>query len=333
MRRLALSLPTTLALALTLAACSDSTTAPSSSSPQGPRVGQPELSAGTPMLCQPPYCVVNPGRILFSDTTGMTDLYSVNPDGTGLKLEQYQSYDGAWTPTYDRYVMASQSIDVLPDIWLSASTTGSPGWRLTSSGAVDQEPAVSPDGKTVAFASDRVWNVANGGWELFVEPINRQWLEQGIAQVTFSPGHDRWPHWAPDGTYLVYSSQRLSVGGGAGTTYHVWRMYANGTNAMPLNLSIEARYPVVSPDGKHIAFATRVRDGSSRIGIMNPDGTNPIVLYNGLTDATQPTWSRDGKRIAFASNDPAWKGIDVMNADGTNVVHVASFGGRPKWAR
>jgi TolB protein len=278
-------------------------------------------------------CQVNPGRILFSDTTGFGTLLSINPDGTGWKAEQQQSYDGTWTPTYDRYVYAAQSIDRLPDLVLSPSTNGSPGWLLTKSGGVDEEPAVSPDGSKVAFASDRVWNVNNGGWEIFVEPLKGQWLEQGLFQATFSPGHDRWPHWSPNGNYIVYASQRTLIGGVAGTTYHIWRMYADGSNQAPLNLSIEGRHPAYSPDGTRIAFTTKARDGTNRIAVMNADGTNPVVIANGLTDSMQPSWSRDGKQIAFASNDPAWRGIDVMNADGTNVRHVYSGGARPKWSR
>ncbi|TMD25814.1 MAG: hypothetical protein E6I94_11255 [Chloroflexi bacterium] len=60
--------------------------------------------------------------------------------------------------------------------------------------------------------------------------------------------------------------------------------------------------PVWSPDGLHVAFIRFAEDGSSRIHVMNADGTGDRVLTDraGAMEIS-PTWSPDGRQIAFAS--------------------------------
>ncbi len=122
-------------------------------------------------------------------------------------------------------------------------------------------------------------------------------------------------------------------------------MNADGTEQQ--RLTTHARWeqePAWSPDFKKIAYACNYRDGRGDLDIcvMNADGTGEQVLtpdsttpYNSQ-DQT-PTWSHDGKQIAFQSdNGGAERDIYVMNADGTNKKNITSSSGgnhvSPAWS-
>jgi TolB protein len=59
--------------------------------------------------------------------------------------------------------------------------------------------------------------------------------------------------------------------------------------------------PVVSPDGKLIAF-TATSDGNAEIYLMNSDGSGLMRLTRDLADDQWPQWSPDGKKLMFVSN-------------------------------
>jgi Tol biopolymer transport system component len=83
-------------------------------------------------------------------------------------------------------------------------------------------------------------------------------------------------------------------------------------------------WPTLVSNGK-IAFASD-RDGNSEIYLMNADGTGQTRLTNGPDWKTQPTWSPDGRQIAFLTqNGDSFCSIYVMNADGTNLRQVTTL--------
>ena len=122
-------------------------------------------------------------------------------------------------------------------------------------------------------------------------------------------------------------------------TWDIWTMSPDGTN--PTNLlpgGVDEEYPAWSPDGRRIAFArTSGTPSGCSLGdiyVMDADGSNVTQLTtNSLgTFASQPTWSPDGTRIAFArgQQDATCNDGDseiwVMNADGTGQTAVTSGG-------
>ena len=315
------------ALPLVLAAC-DATRTTQPDFP--PRPNHPARDVVG--FCSP--CQLDPGWILFSDTTQQYGaLYKIRPDGTNQVFLGGTFSEGSWMPDYVHY-LAVHRMGAAPTALVTLSDAIGPGGGYVTYSGPDDEPQASPDGSRVAYRSTYYSFYWPGVQEeIYSLPVGAGPNETGRVMETTMAGKNRWPSWSPNGYTLVFASTATSAGnfGTDGGTFHIWRT-VDPTWAYQLT-TIEGRYPTYSPDGKRIAFATLQRDGTSRIAVMNADGTNVVVLSNGVKDATQPSWSRDGQRIAFASSDPAFKGINVMNADGTNVQHVVSKGSLPKWSR
>lgn len=89
--------------------------------------------------------------------------------------------------------------------------------------------------------------------------------------------------------------------------------------------------PDVSPDGRHIVFATNRDGGKGEIYVMDADGGHPRNLTNDPANDDTPAWSPDGARIAYQSDRRGPIEIFVMNADGSAPIPIAR-GGRAAWS-
>ena len=120
-------------------------------------------------------------------------------------------------------------------------------------------------------------------------------------------------------------------------------MDADGANRINVTRNPRAshRTPSWSPDGSRIAYAA-VRNvnrvdlwnANLDIFVMNADGTNPVRLTEEARFNWLPSWSPDGKRIAFvrATHDDITDcDIYVMNADGTGLVNLTQTPGVGEW--
>ena len=198
--------------------------------------------------------------------------------------------------------------------------------NLTNNPKSDYAPSWSPDGKQIAFVSNRDGHVhAKRGWstsEIYVMDA-----DGGNPQnLTNSPFHDSRPSWSPDGTRIAFQSNRDWDNP---HNIEIYVMDANGGD--PQNLTNNPNYdrdPSWSPDGKRIVFST-VRDGhfkgasglTSEIYVMDTDGGNQQRLTENRKNDRDPSWSPDGKRIAFASDRKGdWENFEiyVMDIDGGN---------------
>jgi TolB protein len=146
------------------------------------------------------------------------------------------------------------------------------------------EPAWSPDGSQIAFASKR-----DGATHIFVMQADGS----GTRRLTRGPKEDGRPAWSPDGTSIVFAREGalFAVPAGGGKARRVGQGLGSAGN------------PAWSPDGKLIAYDYRTPGFSIReLWLMNADGSGIHRLTKLRYVSALPAWSPDGKRIAFQSN-------------------------------
>jgi dipeptidyl aminopeptidase/acylaminoacyl peptidase len=207
--------------------------------------------------------------------------------------------------------------------------------RLTNNPAEDIDPAWSPDGKRLSFASNR-----DGTWGIYIMNADGSNVVRRTNVGRFASS----PTWSPDGTRIAFTT--LLDG-----QFGIFVTNADGDNASPIHIGYDTgwnAYPAWSPDGKRIAFVSdwRAYDFVYDLYSMNADGSDVTPLILGPffspnnTYYFQPAFSPDGKKIAFVICTYDWDNcypgsrIGVANADGSNVVPIATTGGfaHPTWS-
>ena len=166
-----------------------------------------------------------------------------------------------------------------------------PLMRITNGEWSDIAPALSPDRKQLAFASDR-----NGFWDLYVMD-----LQNGdVKQITDSHEYDSAPSWSPDGQWLVFETfvnENLEVS------------VVSVNDRSQANISVTQdpasdHSPVWAPDGRHVAFVSS-RGGDSDIWLADLDLTGED-RYQNLSNTpfaaeNHPVWNFDGSQLLWAS--------------------------------
>jgi Tol biopolymer transport system component len=157
--------------------------------------------------------------------------------------------------------------------------------KLTDLAGEEVTPSLSPDGKTVAYASR-----ASGNWDIYVLRVSGS---NAVNLTADSPADDFQPAFSPDGERIAFRSRR--DGGG------IFVMGATGESV--LRLSSFGFRPAWSPDGEKIAVQTADfttpsgRPALSELWVIEVKSGESQKIFDG--DAVQPTWSPDGKRIAY----------------------------------
>jgi len=187
----------------------------------------------------------------------------------------------------------------------------------------DSNPAASPDGQTLAFVrggeaqSGDIWLCdRNGG---------------SLRQLTFDASATRGVAWTPDGHDIVYASNRV------GRNWRLWRIPAFGGSPREVVIGASvANDPAIAPAGNRMAYTQT--PSMSAIWLANlpagPDPhTRPIIRSAGREAA--PSWSPDGKQIAWVSDRSGGDQIWVCDASGGNEAQVTDMKGmsltRPLW--
>jgi WD40 repeat protein len=234
------------------------------------------------------------GRVVFVGLYGY--LYSMNPDGSGLRTLRRHDGDSwpVWSPDGGRIAFSGGS-DGDTVMVMNADGTGA---RALGFGGT---PAWSPDGATIVFANGGLWTIGADG--------------SGLSQLTGTP--DGAPAWSPDGGSIVFSRFDSDTG-----QDHLWKMDADGGNQVQLtNDALSDLYADWSPNGTRVVFERSDRSGKSQIVVMNADGTSQSTLTS-VGQNANPTWSPNGALIGFDSTRGS--GLWTMHPDGSSQSRVTT---------
>jgi len=220
------------------------------------------------------------------------------------------------------------AFSMLGDIYL-LPLQGGQARRLTSGRAWDVQPRFSPDGRELAFTSDRAGG--NNLWRVGVDGKNAAQVSKEDFRLLNNPA------WTPDGQYLVgrkhFTSER-SLGAG-----ELWLYHKTGGEGLQLttrkNDQQDLGEPALSPDGRYVYYSEDVSAGPSFQYNKNPHA----VIYaikrldreTGETDtliatpggAVRPQPSPDGKSLAFVKR--------VRDKSVLHVFDLDSGAVRPVW--
>ncbi|MDM8528855.1 LysM peptidoglycan-binding domain-containing protein [Anaerolineales bacterium HSG24] len=239
------------------------------------------------------------------------------------------------------------------DLWLYEIGTGD--HRIIAGEA--SQPAFSRDGSLLAYRS---WDIRSRGI------IFRNFVSGEGGQAT-NFVEDGLPAWSPDGFSFIFSSRRegdrqprlfradsTRLGSDKAIPFEgvysyvlsngnivargclpgsvdcgLYVMGSSGSNPKKIGSNKDTA-PSASPDGTKIVFMSNGRGATSwEIWTMKIDGSGAKRLTNNGSNDGLPTWSPDGKSIAYASDQDGSWAIWVMNADGSNSKSLFTMKGSP----
>src|ERR1017187_2464490 len=154
----------------------------------------------------------------------------------------------------------------------------------------------SPDGKTLAFTGER-----NGNFDIYTIPATGG--EE--TRLTTAPGLDDGPEYSPDGKYIYFNSVRSG-------TMQIWRMKPDGSEQEQVTSDgYNNWFAHISPDGQRMVFLSYEKDVTGHpenkdviLRIMTLGNRRITVLtklFGGQGTINVPSWSPDGRRLAFVS--------------------------------
>ncbi len=194
------------------------------------------------------------------------------------------------TPSPDGSLIA---FSYMGDLW-TVPAEGGTASRLTIHEAYDDTPKWSPDGTSIAFASDRA-----GNNDVYVLPFGGGAPER----LTWHSAYDNLQCWARDGASLFFTSYRDSL------ETNLYRIDADG--GMPRRVLFDRGFnAAVSPDGRWLAYVRgrtpwwrqHYRGSAARdIWVRAVEGGPSHRLVRSPSDDDRPMWSDDGGTLYFVS--------------------------------
>jgi Tol biopolymer transport system component len=225
------------------------------------------------------------GRIAFeSDRDLFSDIFVRDSDGSGqTNVTNNRAFDRSATlaPDGERIIFDSNLSAGVDNPTgdtgvFSVNLDGTDLAQLTNNTARDFHPDFAPDGRMIAFVSDR--NVAPGIYTMSADGSKQKKIIRGSGVAFASPG------WSSDGSRIAFTSDQEG-----GHDVYVMRANGAGQQRLTVNGLPTDSGPVFSPDGGQIAFHSN-RDGNFEIYVMGPIGEHQTNLTNHPAADLTPDW-------------------------------------------
>jgi TolB protein len=264
----------------------------------GERMGGTVENRGVKELYIADYDGENQRRVTVTKTLNINPSWS--PDGRSIAYTSYRRGGGQ--------IFVSHIYQALLDELTKGEKVGE-NWL----------PAWSPDGTRLCFTSTR-----DGNAELYV--MNRD--GSNVRRLTRHAGIDISPTWSPSGTQIAFVSDR-------GGDPHIFIMDADGVG-QPQRLTSEySDRPTWSPAPyNEIAYSARTGPGND-IKVIDLASRQVRQLTFGEGTNESPTWSANGRHLAFMSTRAGKSQIFTVARDGKNVRQLTKSGNnqQPNWSK
>jgi len=256
-------------------------------------------------------------RLAFvSDSSGAKELYLGDIDGYGVRAI-----------THDGVISASPSLNHdatkltytsyksgYPDIYLIDLSSGGRN-RIAFFPGINSGPSFSPDGSQIAMTLSK-----DGNPEVYVMPTSGG----TPVRITRTRGAETSPSWSPTGDRLVYSSDDR----GSPQLF-----ISSSTDVSEMDHLVTGNSyctkPDWSPDGKLIAFTTRI-GGQFQIGVFDVASRNAhLITTSGGED---PAWTADSRHLVYSNNGRLYL-LDVVSHQSLPIETSVSGAGEPTVSR
>jgi len=219
---------------------------------------------------------------------------ALSPDGTRLVFSKVVRRSNIWSiPIVDNHTFTLEEAE-----------------QVTFENHSITSLDVSPDGKWIAFSSDR-----KGNADIWI--MNKKTKE--LRQMTTSEASDTSPDWSPDGKNIVFQSNRN------GNNDIFQKPVAGGITLQLTSHQKSDNKPKWSPKGDEIVFDSK-RTGSFEIYVIPSSGGDPRRLTTEGPMNDQPVWSPDGSKVAFRSSRTGVQEVFYVSSKGSKPIQLTNLG-------
>lgn len=197
-------------------------------------------------------------------------------------------------------------------------SAGAPLVPLTSGSSWDRDPAWSPDGSSIVFASDR-----SGNYDIWQLPVGAIGASGPPTQITRSPAAETFPSVGRDG--------RIAFLRGSGNATRVWIRDAAGNEARLTKNEDTERVPQFSHDGTMVALLSQTESAQRLLVWTAPNGATPASQRWTQTvdnSAEHLSWAWDNTRIAVSTRT----GVFVVPRQGGYNNFATTVHGHTAWS-